>query len=401
MNRRLFIQASCGAGLSLPVFGSEIQKKHSSRLLILCNHLGLHMPFILPKEGNEFNSPYLSIFKKYHKRMTVVKGMTYKAGNGLHKSPRALLSGTANRIDAKYSPSIDQFLANDLCNNASFPSIVTRATDGWGISDNFSWGMNGRPVPAEKSPYALYKKLFKKYSKSEYLAERSVLDRLAKPISSKRKNLANPEKEKLDAFLSAVGELEDDLNRKLKISIKHPYQKPLPENLTFSSMGLIALRTQIEMSVYSMINNISNVCVTGITSGSSFSLNDKEQAQGNYHSLSHHGNLPEKIDLLKKVEMHQLNSVLQAIDILDKLPEGNGTMLDNTVVAIFAGHSNANTHSVQGRPVILIGGKLKHKGILDAKGANASNLLVTLCHAMGKPMDSYANSQGDFNGELL
>ena len=126
MNRRLFLKASCGTSLSLPLFAEEKNKtQSSSRLLIFCNHLGFILPNLVPESGNiKDSSPYLDLFKKYHDRMTVLTNMTYKGVNpGIHKTPRSLLTGTANGYDPKYYPSIDQFLAPHLQKNTSHKNI--------------------------------------------------------------------------------------------------------------------------------------------------------------------------------------------------------------------------------------------------------------------------------------
>ena len=406
MDRRLFIKGSCGAALSLPVFCEETQNVNSNkRLLIFCNHLGFHLPNLIPSEGDSLknSSPYLDILKKYSNKISVLTNMEYKGKNGHHMSPRALLTGTANSMDAAYSPSIDQFLGKTMQKGASFPSLVTCATSGWDLTGNFSWGLDGKPVFAELDSYALYNKLFKKYSKSEHQYQKNLLDKLHAPISKASKNISSEERERLEVYLGAIRKMEADLESKTKINIRHPYKKKLVKNLKFKNMGLSNLDSQIEMSVFAMINNISNICVTGInhSSGQSFVIDDSKSVNGGYHRLSHHGNRDEMIEELKLIEMAQLSSLAKAVDLLASLPEGNGTMLDNTLIAIFAGHANANSHTVDGRPVILIGGKIKHKGIIDCKGANSSNLLPTLCQAMGKPVKQYANSQSNFNGELL
>ena len=406
MDRRLFIKAACGTSLALPAFGESSEKNVNKRLLIFCNHLGFHLPYLLPKKNNELDSPYLNLFQKFHSKMTVLTNMSYKGRNGLHKSPRALLTGTANGLDSHYSPSLDQVLASHVQKGAIYPSLISRANDGWGITANYSWQMNGKPSFAEKNPYRLYNKLFNKFNNGQYLKEKSVLDRLTKPIAKLEKTLSPQEKEQLNVYLDAVNGMDIDLKRRVKISHQHPYKKILRENLTYSNLALYNLRSQIDMSVYAFLNNITNICVTGIVGSEASGLRyiDRDQhntTHGSYHTLSHHGNGASKLKELKGVEVNQLSSLANAVSFLDSMPEGNGTMLDNTIVAIFAGHANPNNHTVEGRPVILIGGNLNHKQMIDCKGRNSSDLLVTLCHAMGKPVKKFANSQGDFNGELL
>ena len=131
MDRRFFLMASSGAFLSLPIYASP-KAKTSKRLLIFCNHLGFDPPNFYPKNDKSLSSPYLNLFKKYHTKITLLRNMEYKAGHGLHLTPRAMLTGTCNRVDVTYSPSIDQVLSKVLQKDSLFPSLITRASRRWG-----------------------------------------------------------------------------------------------------------------------------------------------------------------------------------------------------------------------------------------------------------------------------
>ncbi|MCH2208629.1 MAG: DUF1552 domain-containing protein [Lentisphaerales bacterium] len=402
MDRRFFISAACGASLSLPIYAAPTGKANK-RILFFCNHQGFDPPMFIPKDSKTLDSPFLNLFKKHHKKMTLLRNATYSGGGGQHQQPGSLLTGTLNRVMPKFSTSIDQFLADTVQKDSLFPSIVSRATKPLNHTYITSWTGKGKPASSYFDVAEMYNGLFKKLTKEDFLKEKTIIDKMAKPLLQKRKLLAGPEKQVLDAYIDSIHSMHKKLLSRMKINPVHKYTKQVPTDLTTPAFDLQRLRYQLEMSVFALMNNFTNICATSLcgTRGTQLVFHDGTRTSSDYHALSHHGKRPDKWEEIRKIELEQLQSVSQAVDLLDSVPEGSGTMLDNTLVVVYAGHTDSATHNTNKRPILLIGGNLKHKGNFDTKGQNSSDLLVTLCHAMGKPVKSYANSERDINGVLL
>ena len=329
--------------------------------------------------------------------------MTFTGKNGFHKQPRSCLTGTSNLMDSKYSPSIDQFLADSLQKGAPYKSLNFRANNAWYESTIYSWGMNGRPVMPVQDPLRSYNQLFGKLTAEEKQSQKNILDRMNSQIKATQKKLSSYEKEQFEIYLDAIRKSEDNIKKKTNTIIKHmPKSKPA-DDLNFGATLLFNFEAQVELSYYAFLNNLTNVSVAGVSSSRSEKtiLPGNEISEGNYHLLSHHGGSKEKLKELFKIEIFQLNVLANFVKKLALTPEGSGTMLDNTVILICPGLASANSHKANGRPVVLIGGDLKHKGLVNCKGMSQSNLLPTIAHAFGKPVNKYANSDGDMNGILL
>ena len=406
VNRRNFLYSAGGGLLTIPAFSQDSQQQAGNkRLFAFCNALGFHLPYLLPKNFGQayLPSPYLKAFNGLEDKITILSNMTYTGKNGFHKQPRSCLTGTANLMDARYTPSVDQFLADSLQKDTPYKSLHFRASNAWYESTIFSWGTNGRAVMPVQDPLKAYKQLFGEMTPEEKLKNKSILDRMREPLKRSEKLMSSYEKEQMALYLEAIRSAEESIEKKTRTIIKQMPAKTPAGDLSFNASLLFNFEAQVEMSYYAFLNNLTNVAVTGISSSRSEKtlLPGNRISNGNYHLLSHHGGSKEKLQELYEIEFFQAKVLADFARKLANTPEGSGSMLDNTVIMINPGLASANSHRANGRPVILIGGQLKHKGHVDCKGMSQSNLLPTICQAFNKPVKSFANSDDDMNGILL
>jgi hypothetical protein len=119
------------------------------------------------------------------------------------------------------------------------------------------------------------------------------------------------------------------------------------------------------------------------------------------HSLTHHGNRPEALDQLFKIESAQLKALNAFLAGLDRVKEGGDSLLDRTMVLYGTPMGSANSHANTNLPVLLAGGGFRHAGHLafDAKkNYPLPNLYVSMLQRMGIEADRFASSTGTMCG---
>jgi hypothetical protein len=122
-----------------------------------------------------------------------------------------------------------------------------------------------------------------------------------------------------------------------------------------------------------------------------------------YHALSHHGMVPENIDGLVKVEKYQTEQLARFLGKLKSTNDGDGTLLDHTMVLFGSGMGNANSHINTNLPIVLAGGGFKHGGhrAFPQTGPGRlplSNLYLSLLHRFGVEAKKFGTSTGTLAG---
>jgi hypothetical protein len=120
-----------------------------------------------------------------------------------------------------------------------------------------------------------------------------------------------------------------------------------------------------------------------------------------YHNLSHHGQDQERLTQLKTVEIEQLKAFAEFLAKLKGSQEGNGTLLDGTMVLLGSDLGNGNSHDNHNLPVILAGGGFRHgQHLAFDKHQNypLANLFVSMLHRLGLETDRFATSTGTMTG---
>ena len=113
-----------------------------------------------------------------------------------------------------------------------------------------------------------------------------------------------------------------------------------------------------------------------------------------HHPLSHHEDVGEKIALMAKINVFHATLFSQHLEKLRATADGDGTLLDHTILMYGAGISNSNSHDHNNLPILLVGGKDHLHGGRHAmfKGTPLANLLVSVMDKLGAPLDQIGNS---------
>lgn len=429
MHRRQLLRAA-GVSISLPFFpslkiaGARDEKSNQAsgpkkRIVCIGNMLGFHPEAFWPEaaaaeptaglnesrdfELNRTTAPLEAI----RDRMTLIGGLDHGT-NGGHFSIHAFLSGV-RQIDAKSRPdanvTIDQYAADHVAGLTRFPTLTIGSESGIHGGCQLSWTRTGTRVPPVPGPEQLFKLLFAGVTEKDKLvvADRfslqgSILDMVKTDADRIQRKLNQQDRNKLDEYLTSVRDVEKRIGlRRNWLDVPKPEAPfPAPKNSNMVE-DLPLLYDLIALAIQTDSTRIATLEI-----GGDFNPRDLN-VDGDYHALSHHGQLQDRIEKLITLETYQVAQFVRFIEKLSSLEEGGQRLLDQTMVLFGSGMGNANSHTNTNLPVLLAGGGFRHGRMLafdrDSRDRPPlTNLFVSMLQQFGMETDQFATSTGTLRG---
>ena len=351
-------------------------------------------------------------------RLTILQGLSGNMVTGGHMSGYGAMSCMkdmmAETIDHKMSrifPSVFSHLGL---------STVT-ATMGARFADSvcypgISAASSTKTLPFHGSPTHAYQSLFGSVAtgkdRAQFESQGNLFDYLGEDVKALRKVLAGSEKEKLDHHLEAIEALQKQ--RQGILAMSEQIKKGKPEfSEKYTTMTIEdRLEAHSEIAAGALISGLTNV-VTIRTDGLGSQYNKLGFAAGQVHGIGH-GKVPEgakSVDHARGlIRGFQLENMAKIAASLAKIPEGDGTMLDNTTLIYFSDVGDKHHASNREWPYIIIGdmgGKLKSAGQYiqyPHKGHDGHHTIaswwLTLLHAAGKPQDGFGMKDSRVDPEV-
>jgi hypothetical protein len=371
----------------------------------------------LPLAGAKL-SDSVSPLDPFKARMTILQGLSGQMVNGGHMSGYGALScvrgnGGSNGQGTPVAETIDSMIAR------AFPSVyshlglslVTRTmTPGTGTADSVCYpGISAagpdKALPFQGSPIQAYRMLFGSVAegdaKAKFDLRTRVLDHMADDVRRLQKKVSAEERAKLEFHVDAIEEME---RRRQAIAKMGPQIRKGKPELTdkFSSLvPMDRLAAHFDIAAGALIAGLSNV-VTIRTDGLSTPYTGLGIEGTNVHGIGH-GVAPQGFespdDARDKIRKLHLSLIADLAHQLQKVPEGNGTMLDNTTILYFSDVGEKHHASNAEWPFIVIGNAggtlrtagryLQYPGKGFAGHHTIANWWMTLLHAIGKPQDEF------------
>ncbi|TWU03768.1 DUF1552 domain-containing protein [Neorhodopirellula pilleata] len=371
----------------------------------------------MPKdEGVDYTlSPTLKTLEKHKSDFTVFTGLGHPASDGGHAGADTWL--TAADLDAtpgkdyRNSVSADQVIAAKHGEETRFPSLQLSDQSGTGSalhSHTLSFDRNGTPLPAENSPRRLFDRLFVPESSADreatlkrYALRKSILDSVQEETKRLGKRLGKSDREKLAQYYQSVRETETRVDR-LTNWVDVPKPEVSDQDLQLDSQPGNAhdrpmwLDVMLELSYLAMITDTTRVI--------SFEWSREAGGFGgggeNHHELSHHGGDAEMLKRLAQIDRFHLQRLNRFLDFLSETSEGEGCMLDQTMILFGSGMNSGEggEHSPKNLPILVAGGKslgVRHSGHVahdPDKHPPLSNLLLSMIQKTGVEADRFADS---------
>ena len=336
-----------------------------------------------------------------------------------HSSADSFLTGS-NPQGAVIHPSLDQVAAMAHGKKTRFPSLVLGNEGGLGASGSsltLSYNRSGRAMPSTNDLTQLYNQLFNsdpaiiRREKALYQRNEALVDRVLDSAKSLQRRVSAEDNRKIASYLESVRSVEKNIERMQRWS-----DTPKPE-VDPANLALKATVNEPELFIRTMYELIYLAFRTDSTRYATYMLQSMIDGPWNempknalglpagHHRLAHSaaGTGAKSMEHLGNFDKFQADLLAEFIGKLAATPEGEGTMLDNTIV--FYGTSNSKTHVNRNYPLMVAGGRnlgIKQGVFHDFTGSRPalSNLYLTLLHQLDVPVARFSDSSGQLPGIL-
>ena len=408
MNRRNFLLAA-GACIALPSMGRAAEQRPPRRLLAIHVPLGMMPNFFFPKEG-ENSSPYLDLLASQRNLFTTFAGLSHPGVDGNHHAGQCFLSGAPHPGQPTFrnSLSLDQLAAERNGAATRYPSLAVSVRKGEHYADSIAVSRAGVMMPAENSAERLYRRLFAAGTPEEKAATMrriesggSVLDLILDKSRQLEKSYDAADRSRLDQYFQSIRELEGRLQRNIEWENRPKPTVAYQQPKDVADANDIVSRSRLMFDLIRLALQTDSTRVVTLTLGTFSIVPQVPGVKSETHSLTHHGNEPEKVAELRRIEEAQVSVFGELLNQLQSVPEQGGTLLDSTQVLYGSCLGNANSHSNQNLPLILAGGGFKHGGHLVFDPVNntpLANLFVSMLQQLGIEADKFATSTGSLQG---
>jgi len=363
-----------------------------------------------PKETGRTYAPsrYLSHLEAVRGHYSVMHGLSHPDNSGGHVVEKSFLTGARFPSSAvfKNSISIDQLAVESIGHHTRFPFLALGVN---GQHDGLlSVSRDGVFVPPELSPAKVYRRLFTPDTAQESeqrmreIGQRvNTLDFVNEKAKRLSHSLGTEDRARLDQYLTSVRELEQRLEqaRVWQQREKPRVSVPQPQDILDNTQDVDRARLMYDMTLLALQSDSTRVVT--------LYLNPLEVlvklpgVSDRTHTLTHHGNEPEKLEQLAKVEEAGLKNLGRFLEGLAAVNEGGSSLLDDTAVLFGSNMSNGSNHSNVNLPILLAGGRFKHGQHLQFDPKNNTplcNLFVSMLQHMGLERDSFSTSTGTLTG---
>jgi hypothetical protein len=441
--RRNFLRG-LGTALALPALESVAPLKslaaganteHPLRTAFMFVPNGMHMPDWTPSTtGAHFDLPkILSSFEPVKRDLLILSGLTHDKGRangdgaGDHaRSAGVFLTGVqplkSEGSEIRAGVSADQVIARAIGHQTRFASLELGAESGrqsgkcdsgysCAYSNNISWRDAATPMTKEVNPKLVFERLFGNQIASEEsesqarrkLFRKSILDFVLDDAHRLEKKASYKDKQKLNEYLTAVREIEQRIERAdLEKQERPDYltEFEAPEGIPSSYEEHIKLLG--DLMVLSFQADVTRVGTFMLANeGSNRSYRHIGVNEG-HHSLSHHQNDPVKLAKISEINEFHARQVAYIIQKMKSIPEGDGTLLDHSMIVYGAGISDGNRHNNENLPIMVAGrgnGMIKTGRHLNYEFETPmANLLLSMIRGTGAHADRFGDSTGTLRG---
>jgi Protein of unknown function (DUF1552) len=371
-------------------------------------------------EGSGFAfTETLAPLEKFRDRINIVSNLAHPAAGGAGsdagadhaRSAAVFLSGVhPEQTNIRVGPTIDQIAAEHLGQDTPLPSLELSIEDvalscGSGYacaySNTISWKTATTPLPMENNPQVVFEKLFGDGSndadrQARKQLSRSLLDSVMEEAVSLQRGLPPADRTRLAEYFDDIREIERRIQKaehQASLDVKLPDAPTgVPEALDdhfklMFDMQLLAFRANI--------TRVSTMMFARDTSGAVYA---KSGVREGFHVASHHANNHANMDRFALINKYHVEMLAYFLDKMKSTPDGDGSLLDHSLVLYGSSMSNGNQHDHDPLPVVLAGGasgQLKGgRHMQYAPHTPMSNLLLATLNKLGVPVDHHGDSTG-------
>ncbi|MGA0934751.1 MAG: DUF1552 domain-containing protein [Pseudohongiellaceae bacterium] len=388
---------------------------------------GATMAYWTPtKTGKDFEyTPILKPLEEYRRYMNIISGLANTpvgpekgedaGGAQNHERAAAAFLTAAHPVAgdrAFVGKSFDQVVADALGQDTPLPSVelaIEPSNNTCGDVNftcsyraSISWKTPSLALPMENNPQMVFERLFGDGTTDEERKERrrqsaSLLDSIREDVASLNLKLPNADRSRLDDYLQEVREIERRVALvDAKLSDNSLEVPDAPSGIPTEFESHINLMFDLQVLAYkSDITRISTLMMAGEGSNVRFPRSGVNEG---FHNASHHSNEEKNKDQFAVLNNYHITVLKNFFDKLAATPDGDGSLLDHSLVLYGSSMSDANEHNFDPLPILLVGGA---NGLIEGgrhlmyePHTPLANLYVGLLDKFGIRQDSFGNSTG-------
>jgi len=346
---------------------------------------GMFLPNFHPAGGGGRGfemSPILKPLEPYRDQLVVVSGLSNRGlvstneGGGVHtRAHGGWLSGVLPKrtegADIEAGKTIDQYAADTLGADTSLRSLelttesnftVGNCENGYSCTyqNSTSWRTATTPLPHERDPRVVFQRLFGDGGSMEarlaqMQTDRSILDSVTESIDRLERRLGLRDRSSVEEYLDAVREIERRIQRAEQGNAATPLpavEQPggVPEEY---DEHVLLLFDMLVLAYQADVTRVSCTQMARELSGRTYPNIGVPEA---HHSVSHHQLDPHNIEQYTKINTHQMSLFAQMVEKMHNTPDGDGTLLEHTILLYGTGMGDGDHHTPYNLPVTLVGG---------------------------------------------
>jgi hypothetical protein len=430
--RRTFLRGA-GTMLALPLLDAMVpaltaQTKTAANPLtrmgfVYIPHGAVMKEWTPAATGSDFElGPILSPLEPYRDRVMILSNLAHHQADSLGdggadhaRSSPTFLSGVHPKRtegeDVRAATTIDQIAAQHMGQDTRYPSLEITTEDMTGLvgacdtgysctyMNTISWRTPTTPLPMEINPRVIFERLFGDGGSPEQRMQRiqedrSILDEITRQTPGLESGLGPRDRTRVSEYLDNIREIE----RRLQIAGKQSSSRlDVPE-------APVGVPDSYEEHVKLMYDLMALAYQTDLTRVFSFMM-ARELSQRAYpqvgvpephHATSHHQDDPVKLAKLVKIQNYHVSLLAHFLEKLRSTPDGDGNLLDHSMILYGSSMSNSNIHNHNPLPILVAGGgngQLKGgRHLKFAENTPMANLLLALLKRAGVPQDKVGDS---------
>lgn len=380
-------------------------------------------PVALDPAGNRWAAgrafPILRSLEPVKDQVTVLTNLELRnAYPGSHATSNAAFLSAAKAKQTESSDyylgtTADQFAAQQIGRETRLPSLelsmdmmqtAGQCDNGFACvyQNNLSWSSPTTPLPSEAHPRVVFERLFGEGGGAEErraaLRKRaSLLDWVGEDIARLRLELGAGDRARVDGYLETVREVE----RRIQRAEAEVGERPLPD--LDRPPGVPAsyaehARLMFDLQVLAMQADVTRVCTFQLARETSNRTYPEIGVPDPHHPLSHHGNDPDKIARMAKINAFHVSLFAYYLGRLRATPEGEGSLLDHSLLLYGSGIGNPNLHDHTNLPVLVAGGAAGGmrggRHLRYDQPTPLANVHLALLDKVGVRLDRFGDSNG-------
>ena len=308
---------------------------------------------------------------------------------------------------------VDQVAAKQLGLHTQLPSLelsmdlmqtVGQCDNGYACvyQNNLSWSTPTTPLPAEAHPRMVFESLFgdggSAQERQAALKERaSLLDAFRQDVARLKRDLGAADRARMDDYLETIREVERRIQQAEASVGEHPLpdlDRPIGVPAAYADHA----RLMFDLQCLAYQGDVTRVITFQLARETSNRTYPEIGVPDPHHPLSHHGNDPDKIARMAKINQFHVSLFSEYVQKLKATPDGDGSLLDSTLLLYGSGIGNPNIHDHTNLPTLVAGGAATgmrgHRHIRYHQPTPLANLHLSLLDRVGVRLDAFADSDG-------